>query len=51
MVESAKIAQKKKAWSFKTSGKQPAALNDTSSETNKLENLLAKQKILKGINN
>ena len=44
------MARKKKACSFKNSGKQPA-FNDVSSESNKLELLLTQQKILKSINN
>ena len=49
LVEFTKMWQKKKAWSFQNGGKQPA-LNDTCSQSNKLENFLTQQKILRSIN-
>ena len=50
LVQLAKIARKKKAWSFQNDGKHPA-LNDTSSESYKLEHYCVntQQKILKSI--
>ena len=45
-----KNGAKKKAWSLQNCGKR-TALNDTSSESHKLDNLLTQQKVLKSINN